>query len=112
MERGKAFRAPPRLHVVRFGERLPHQLARRIERARDDEVSDRALRVGRAHHYHPFVDIRLAQAALACACSTSTIQFRPNLSATTPNFGEKNVLISGCCTWPPSASALNSRSHS
>jgi hypothetical protein len=34
-----------------------------------------------------------------------TIQDTPKRSATMPNAGEKNVLPSGICTWPPSASA-------
>ena len=45
----------------------------------------------------------VAQAAFtAAACSTTTIQPMPNLSATMPKHGEKKVLISGWCTWPPS----------
>jgi hypothetical protein len=34
------------------------------------------------------------------------------LSASIPNFGEKNVLANGIRTWPPSASAANTRSAS
>src|SRR5215210_2258271 len=45
-------------------------------------------------------------------CPSITIQPTPNLSASTPNFGEKNVLIIGCCTCPPSLNAANSRSAS
>src|SRR5260370_34797158 len=42
----------------------------------------------------------------------NTIQLRPNLSATMPNFDAKNVLASGMVIWPPSASAANTRSAS
>src|SRR4051812_8732703 len=43
---------------------------------------------------------------------TITIQPTPNLSASMPNFGKKNVFIIGWRTWPPSLSAANSRSAS
>src|SRR4051794_17521416 len=45
-------------------------------------------------------------------CSTITIQPTPNLSDSTPNLGEKNVLPSGISTLPPSLRAANSRSTS
>src|SRR3954454_1695733 len=45
-------------------------------------------------------------------CSTITIQPTPNLSDSTPNLGEKNVLPSGISILPPSLSAANSRSAS
>ena len=41
-----------------------------------------------------------------------TIQPTPNLSASMPKLGEKNVSISGWLTCPPSDSAPNSRSNS
>ena len=41
-----------------------------------------------------------------------TIHPTPKRSATMPKRGEKKVLVSGICTWPPSASAANSRSAS
>ena len=44
--------------------------------------------------------------------SAITIQPMPKRSATMPKRGEKNVLPSGICTCPPSASALNMRSAS
>src|ERR1041384_348254 len=34
-------------------------------------------------------------------CATMTIQPMPNLSVSMPNFGEKNVLVSGMVTLPP-----------
>src|ERR1700730_7716105 len=41
-----------------------------------------------------------------------TIHDTPKRSATIPKRGEKKVLVSGICTCPPSASALNRRSAS
>src|SRR5262249_48523182 len=43
---------------------------------------------------------------------TITIQPTPKRSATMPKRGEKNVLVSGTCTLPPSPSALKARSAS
>src|SRR5215208_213413 len=44
--------------------------------------------------------------------ATTIIHDTPKRSATMPKRGEKNVLVNGCCTCPPSASAVNSRSAS
>src|SRR5437016_1771008 len=41
---------------------------------------------------------------------TWTIQDTPKRSATTPKRGEKNVLVNGICTCPPSAREVNARS--
>src|SRR5438132_13269545 len=41
-----------------------------------------------------------------------TIHDTPKRSATMPKRGEKKVLVSGICTCPPAASALNRRSAS
>ena len=41
--------------------------------------------------------------------ATITIHETPKRSATIPKRGEKNVLVSGICTCPPSASAANRR---
>ncbi|HET6409107.1 MAG TPA: hypothetical protein VFG14_14560 [Chthoniobacteraceae bacterium] len=38
------------------------------------------------------------------------IQATPYRSATMPNRGEKNVLLNGICTSPPSARAVKTRS--
>ena len=43
---------------------------------------------------------------------TMTIHVTPKRSATMPKRGENKVLVSGICTCPPSASALNRRSAS
>ena len=43
---------------------------------------------------------------------TVTIQPTPNRSATIPKRADQNVLASGICTCPPSASAANFRSAS
>src|SRR5262245_42315776 len=56
--------------------------------------------IGRASYY---------AAACALCSNTPTIQHRPNLSVTMPKRGEKNVLPSGICTWPPLARASNNR---
>src|SRR5260370_42569095 len=37
--RGEAFRPPPVFQMLRLGECLPHQLTRRFEDARDDELT-------------------------------------------------------------------------
>src|SRR5437773_10665321 len=44
--------------------------------------------------------------------STWTIHDTPKRSATIPKRGEKKVLTSGCCTWPPLPSTENTRSAS
>src|SRR5262245_37099105 len=44
--------------------------------------------------------------------STMIIQFTPNLSASIPKRGEKNVLVIGIVTFPPDDRALNRRSAS
>src|SRR5262249_12820698 len=95
---GEALRAPPFLHALGFGEALPHQLPRRIEHARDHEVrtlGSRGRRVTRGHH--------------ECFGPAMIIQPTPNLSATMPKLFAKKVSTSGCCTWPPCASASNMR---
>src|SRR6185295_1413976 len=44
--------------------------------------------------------------------STIIIQLTPNLSASIPKRGEKNVLVSGIVIFPPADNALNRRSAS
>ena len=82
--------------VLRFGECPPHQIARRIEYARDDEMLGR-LRWRGAIKHDCFHFVSLTPQARAY-CATRTIQPMPNLSATMPKRGEKNVLASGICT--------------
>src|SRR3569832_715916 len=41
---------------------------------------------------------------------TITIHPTPNRSVSMPKHGEKNVFVSGICTFPPSASVVNARS--
>src|SRR3990172_5323209 len=43
---------------------------------------------------------------------TKIIHDTPKRSATIPKRGEKNVFVSGICTWPPSPGAAKSRSAS
>src|SRR4051794_1449145 len=65
-------------------------------------------------HAPPMGDLKSTprQSNMATHCATMTIHPTPNRSATMPKHGEKNVLVSGCCTWPPSESAAKSRSAS
>src|SRR5262249_44474338 len=96
----EAFRAPPVLHAFRISEALPDQVTWRIKRARYHKVFG---------HCGPLLTARGVGPHLG---STMIIQFTPNLSATIPKRGEKNVLVSGIVTFPPFDSALNKRSAS
>ena len=86
------------LHVRGIGEAFPHQVARRVEHPRDDELL--GLPCVSASGAHVLVGLAAFVQAVRCrlSCSTTTIQPTPNLSASMPKRGEKNVWISGWCT--------------
>src|SRR6185295_4678734 len=76
----------------RIRPRGEHARRRRLERALDREAA--------------VLQRALAHAARCSFDSAMTIQPTPKRSASMPKLGEKNVFVSGCCTLPPSASAL------
>ena len=72
-------------------------------------VRRRVRRSKRRHHSITPVhnELRSGGGDTASYCATSTIQPTPNLSATMPKRGEKNVFVIGMFTLPPSDSAAN-----
>src|SRR5208283_15846 len=96
---GEALRPPPMLHALRIGEALPHQIAWRVEHARDDEILARGLRI--------FGHVFLYQFGASAHFALSTIQLTPKRSFTMPKLDAKNGEPNGIVTSPPSDNALN-----